>query len=79
MEEEWIENIKKYSESKHFYDLRRIDRKLFREGNAVNLDPSITVPLRPMPIYMSYYKKGLFKKITFGEIFALEGKHDIFK
>lgn len=25
------------------------------------------------------YKKGLFKKITFGEIFALEGKHDIFK
>ena len=24
------------------------------------------------------YKKGLFKKINFGEIFALEGKHDIF-
>ena len=60
MEEEWIENIKRYAESKHFLDLRRIERKLFREGNAVNLDPSITVPLRPMPIYMSYYKKGLF-------------------
>lgn len=60
MEEEWIENIKRYSESKHFYDLRRIERKLFREGNAVNLDPNLTVPLRPMPIYMSYYKKGLF-------------------
>ena len=60
MEEEWIENIKRYSESKHFLDLRRIERKLFREGNAVNLDPNLTVPLRPMPIYMSYYKKGLF-------------------
>ena len=47
MEEEWIENIKRYSESKHFLDLRRIERKLFREGNAVNLDPNLTVPLRP--------------------------------
>ena len=56
----WLENIKKYSESKHFYGLREINNKLFREGNAVNLDSSITVPLRPMPIFMSYYKKGLF-------------------
>ena len=60
IEDKLIENIKKYAESKHFYDLREINNKLFREGNAVNLDPNITVPLRPMPIYMSYYKKGLF-------------------
>ena len=60
MEQQWFENIKKYTESKHFYDFRKIERKLFREGNAVNLDPEITIPLRPMPIYMSYYKKGLF-------------------
>ena len=25
------------------------------------------------------YKIGLFKKITFGNLFAMEGKHDIFK
>lgn len=61
----WIENIIKYGENKHFYDLRKITNKLFREGNAVNLDPSITVPLRPMPIYMSYYKKGLFNIARF--------------
>lgn len=60
MKDEWLENLKRYSENKHFYDFRRIERKLFREGNAVNLDPEITIPLRPMPIYMSYYKKGLF-------------------
>lgn len=60
MKEQWIENIQKYQENKHFYALREIHNKLFREGNAANLDPNITVPLRPMPIYMSYYKKGLF-------------------
>lgn len=60
MKEKWIENINKYTENKHFYDFRKIDRKLFREGNAVNLDPNLTVPLRPMPIFMSYYKKVLF-------------------
>jgi MoaA/NifB/PqqE/SkfB family radical SAM enzyme len=60
MKEKWIENINKYTESRHFYDFRKIERKLFREGNAVNLEPNLTVPLRPMPIFMSYYKKGLF-------------------
>ena len=24
------------------------------------------------------YKVGLFKKVTFGDLFAMEGKHDIF-
>lgn len=65
IDDKWIENIKKYSESRHFYDLRKIGNKLFREGNAVNLDPSITVPLRPMPIFMSYYKMGLFNIAKF--------------
>lgn len=60
MKDKWLENINKYTESRHFYDFRKIERKLFREGNAVNLDPNLTVPLRPMPIFMSYYKKGLF-------------------
>lgn len=60
MKDKWIENLSKYAESKHFYDFRKIERKLFREGNAVNLDSNLTVPLRPTPIFMSYYKKGLF-------------------
>lgn len=56
----WIENLQKYAESKHIYGVREINKKLIREGNAVNLDPSITVPLRPRQIVMNYYKKGIF-------------------
>lgn len=55
--DEYIENIKKYSESKYFYGLRRLENKLFREGRAENLSSNITVPLRPMDIYMTYYTK----------------------
>lgn len=57
MEEEYIENIKKYSESKFFYGLRRLENKLFREGRAENLSSDITVPLRPMEFYITYYRK----------------------
>lgn len=60
MRQEYIENVKKYMENKHFYALRQIEHKLFREGNAVELDPNLTVPFRPMPIIMSYYTKGIF-------------------
>ena len=52
--ENFIDNYKRYKKSKHFYGTREIDFKLFREGNAENLDESITVPLRPMQQYVSY-------------------------
>lgn len=58
MKEQFEENLKKYIQSPYFYGFRGIDRKLFREGRAVNLDDSITVPLRPYPVVYSYLKKN---------------------
>ncbi len=55
--EQFIENIKKYKENKHFYGFRGINKKLFREGNAKNLDSKKTVPLRPMKTYITYVGK----------------------
>lgn len=54
---EYMENIEKYMESKYFYSLRGITNKLFREGNAVNLDKSLTVPLKPPQKYITYINK----------------------
>lgn len=28
--------------------------KLFREGNATNLDEKLTIPLKPLPVVMTY-------------------------
>lgn len=48
------ENVYKYSENKYFFGLRDIYVKLFREGRAANLDDSLTVPLRPMKVLITY-------------------------
>lgn len=52
--EEYLENIKKYSEDEYFLGVRNLSSKLFREGNAENLSKKITVPLRPMKPYITY-------------------------
>lgn len=58
----YLENLKKYQESEFFFGLKGINGKLFNEGNAKNLSPNITEPLRPMPIYYTYAnKKNEFK------------------
>ena len=57
IEDEYLENVKQYSESPYYYGVRRLEQKLFREGRAKNLPEDITVPLRPMDIYMTYYVK----------------------
>ena len=65
IEKEFLENIKRYKESKYFYCYRELTkrRKLIREGNAINLDNNLTVPLRKMDTYMTYsYKKKLDKE-----------------
>ena len=60
---EFKENIERYKESKFFYGYRQLDKKLFREGNAENLDSKLTVPLRPMKHYITYAnKKAKFDK-----------------
>ena len=57
IEKEFFENLKKYQESKYFYGCRNNNQKLFREGNATNLDEKLTVPLRPIKILMTYADK----------------------
>lgn len=54
---EFTENLNKYRESKYFYGFRPISKKLFREGNAINLDKKLTVPLRPIKTVISYVGK----------------------
>ena len=52
--DEFSENLRKYSESKHFYGWRNTDKKLFREGNAALFDEKDTVPIRPMKPVITY-------------------------
>lgn len=52
--EQFNENLRRYSESKHFYGWRNTDKKLFREGNAVLFDEKDTVPIRPMKPVITY-------------------------
>lgn len=53
----FIDNVKKYSESKYFVGFQPLTGKLFREGNACNLDLDLTVPMRPMGVIMTYVGK----------------------
>lgn len=53
--EQFLDNIKKYEESKSLGYIRELDikkTKLFRCGRAASLDESLTVPLRPMSYYI---------------------------
>lgn len=52
--EQFNENLHRYAESKHFYGWRDTDKKLFREGFAVDLDEKYTVPIRPMKPVITY-------------------------
>ena len=54
--EEYKENIEKYAETKFFDGFQRLFGKLIREGNACNLDPNLTSPLKPMQSYIAYAK-----------------------
>ena len=59
-QEEFVENVKKYAESKYFSGFRELDPnlKLFREGNATLLNPRLSVKLKPMDIVLTYIGKG---------------------
>ncbi len=57
LKELYVENFNKYIESPYYAGKRPLVGKLFREGRAVNLPEEITVPLRPMDVYMTYYTK----------------------
>lgn len=63
LKEQFEENVNKYMQTKHFLGFRNPNPKLkwFREGNAINLDESLTVPLRPIPCVMSYKDSKVIK------------------
>lgn len=54
LKEDYIEKINALRKSKYFLKEKLINNKLFREGNANNLDKSLTVPLRPMRSIITY-------------------------
>jgi len=51
---EYLENIERYKLSKHYYCLQRLTGKLFREGTAELLSPTLTQPLKPMMPHVTY-------------------------
>lgn len=59
LEKQYIDNYKKYKESKFFGGIQPLDPKLklFREGNAEKLPESKTVPLRQMGYVLTYVGK----------------------
>lgn len=65
LKEQYFENVRKYSKSPHFYEMRQLSRKLFREGNAQNLDLDLTVPLRPMNTVLTYTSENKLNKIRY--------------
>ncbi len=58
IQKEFLENIRKYQESKYFYGYRNTKQKLFREGYATRLDDKLTVPLRPIKPLITYVGKN---------------------
>lgn len=61
LKEQFEESVNKYMQTKYFLGFREPELKWFREGNAVNLDDRVTVPLRPMPCVMSYRNSKVVK------------------
>lgn len=54
--EQHVYNVERYKRSGHFIGLQILaeDKKLFREGNACNLDEDLTVPLYQQKYFVSY-------------------------
>ena len=62
MRKQYIENVKRYMESKYFYELNPIHGKLYREGRAEMLDESLTIPYVPMKNIFTYAKNSWGKE-----------------
>lgn len=56
----YLENVKRYSDFQYFGGLHYLDKhlKLYREGNAKNLNPNLTVALKPIDIVVTYVGKA---------------------
>ena len=65
LKEKYFENVHKYIKSPYFYEIRQLSGKIFREGNAQNLDLDLTVPLRPMDTVLTYTSENKLNKIRY--------------
>lgn len=54
MVNKYLENVKLYQQSIYYCGLATLGRKVIREGNAESLDPSLTIPIRPYQMIMTY-------------------------
>ncbi|MBQ2872844.1 MAG: radical SAM protein [Bacilli bacterium] len=52
--DKYVENVERYSKSPYFGRLAKLGSKVFREGNAENLDSRITVPFHPYKMLITY-------------------------
>lgn len=67
--DQYKDNIIRYSDSLYFNTLQGLSHgKLFKEGNALELDSSLTVSLKPMNTYITYPSK--FKRFDKERTFA---------
>lgn len=61
---DYFENVERYKSSKHFNGFQTLDGQLFREGNAENLDLSLTAPMNPTTPQITYVgRHGRFDMI----------------
>lgn len=68
---QFMENLKKYAESEYFVGIRVSPNvKLFREGNAEQLDGNLTIDYRPLPIYVTYVGKKKKLDLLNGKCFV---------
>ena len=56
LKKKYIENLIKYRKSELYKGVKKLNRntKLYNEGNASNLDNSLTVDINPMKVYITY-------------------------
>lgn len=66
-------NIIQYSASPYFIGTRELDPKLklFREGNAENLDSAKTIDLRPLDIIITYVNNDIKRLCCIGPMMAV--------
>ncbi|MBE6161676.1 MAG: 4Fe-4S cluster-binding domain-containing protein [Firmicutes bacterium] len=65
LKKKYVENLIKYRKSEFYYGVRKLNKnlKLFNEGNAKNLDSSLTVDIKPIKVYLTYIdSKNKFDK-----------------
>ena len=68
--ENYLENVDRYIQSFYFYEMKEPDDcKVFREGNAINLDKSLTKELIRLDMLLSYDEK--YRICNIGPLIAI--------